>query len=607
MIPRKDNRLLMSGWMCIVEDDWSVSGFDLVVQQIGVTAGIKCMFHEVRSSVFLPTSYDIDLKVSLLGVRAGGKYYASLKYKEVKLRESKEQMPADVELPVVAEKQTKKQMLLEKLLEKDNLSTRDAYRVARLTQQVYEPKRPDTVAPLEIRELGVQVKTVLDSNAMKRDSLYWSQMRTIPLKGDEVVSYWRKDSVVREIGKSEEKVDTLRKSSGNRSGSLVLLGGNVKLGNRVNLKVDGVLKAVPEYNFVDGFWIGQAAALSIRMKEERRLIFVPSLYYATARKAWLWEMRGNYTYAPVRRGVLNVGIGYVSADYKGSAGTDRLENALTSLVCADNYMKFYNKRYVHFRNAVDLSNGLRLELAGNYEKRQVLRNHITYNFFKRQADLNLPSEEGGVNMPDNTSLVFEAALEYTPFYYYRMQDGKKVYSYSKWPTFSVRYGRGISLNDGYDSSFERIALGVRQDIRFGYFDRVSYYGQVGKFFAVKEMYFPDYKHFNTTGWVLNTNSFSEGFFVADYYELYANDKWVYGGMNYISSYLLLKRLPFMQRFLFDEGVHVRYLWTPLLRNYVEAGYSLGFSDVARGGVFVGFDRSGYKGVGVRFTLSLDKL
>ncbi|MCM1030643.1 MAG: DUF5686 and carboxypeptidase regulatory-like domain-containing protein [Oscillibacter sp.] len=606
VIPRKNNRLLMSGWLCVVEDDWCVTGFDLLVKHVGVTAGIKCMFHEVKPSVFLPTSYDIDMKVSLLGLRAGGKYYAALTYKEVELQEETD---AGNVVPEFAEgKEVKKQEQLERLLEKDDLSTREAYRAARLMQEQQKPKRRDTVAPLEIRDSGVQVKTSLDSNALKRDSLYWSQMRTVPLKQEEIVSYRRKDSVNRNVvGNAERGTDTLRKYSRNRTGSVSLLGGNVELGKRVNLQVDGLLKAVPEYNFVDGFWVGQKVTLSIGLKAGRRLEFVPSLYYATARKAWLWEMKGQYAYAPVRRGVLTAGIGYVSADYKGETESSRWVNALTSLVCADNYMKFYNKRYVSFRNAVDLANGLRLDLAGRYEKRQVLSNHTTYNFFKRKADLNFPSEEGGVDMPDNTSLVFDASLEYTPFYYYRMKHGKKVYEYSKWPTFSLGYGRGISLNDGHDSSFERIALGVRQDVRCSYFDRFSYYMQVGKFFTVKEVYFPDYKHFNTTGWILNMNGFSEGFFVADYYELHTNDKWVYGGANYISSYLLLKRLSFMQRLLFDEALHVRYLWTPLLRNYVETGYSLGFSDVARGGVFVGFDGGGYKWVGVRFTLSLDKL
>lgn len=620
VIPRKENRLLVSGWLYIAEKDWSVVNFDLVVQQIGITAEVKCMYHEVKPSVFLPTSYDIGVKCSLLGIRAGGKYYAAVKYKEVEaevpeiLQEPEVNSAVSgkpgISLPKKTEgklsKEQKMQKQLEKLAEKDNLSNRDAYRMARLSQQLLEPRRPDTIAPLEVKEVYTQIKTKVDSMAMGRDSLYWVRMRTIPLKKEEIVSYQKKDSIKEVVKRRENGTDTLNRNSRHDIGGTLLLGGEFRLKKGLWLNADGLIRAVPEYNFVDGFWIGQKLKLNVYMKQNRRLVLSPSLYFATARKTLLWEMKGKYIYSPVRHGVLEAGVGYISANYKGNSGM-RLENALTSLFYADNFMKFYSKRYVNFRNTIDIANGLRVEVAGKYEKRRILINHITYNFFKKDAEPNLPSLEKGVDMPDNTALVFGADLFYTPRYYYRMRDGKKEYLHSDWPTFSIGYERGIALNDEPSSSFERVQFGIRQKIEFGCFNTISYWGQAGKFLTAKEIYFPDYKHFNTTGWILNTDGFESGFLVADYYELNTNDKWVYGGLNYTSEYLLLKRLPFLQRFLFNEAVHVRYLWTPDLRNYTEVGYSLGLYETIRGGVFFGFDREGYRGVGMRISLSLGDL
>ncbi len=622
VIPRKDNRMLARGWICISEKDWSVVRFDLTVENMGMTLGIKCMYHEVKPTVFLPTSYDIDVRLKLLGIHAGGKYYAAVKYKEVNAEIQEEIVPVVLVAPVaeqaaqeeiVAEKEKasakvskeeKMRKQLEELQEKDNLSTREAYRMARISRQLLKPERPDTVAPLEIREQSVQVRTRVDSLAMKRDSLYWLRMRTIPLKKEEVVSYQKKDSLREVVKKAERESDTLSLNS--LVGGTVLMGENIRLKQGVWLRWDGLLKAVPEYNFADGFWIGQKLELNVHAKRKRHLILTPSLYYATARKTWLWQVKGKYVYAPMRRGVLEAGVGYVSADYKGTAGGIRFENTLTSLVCADNFMKFYSNRYVRFRNAVDLVNGLRLEITGKYEKRRILENRITYNFFKKDAEPNLPSWEGGVNMPDNTALVLGVNIDYTPYYYYRIDEGRKEYLHSDWPTFSIGYERGVSLNEGHDSSFERLQLGIRQDIKMGYFDRISYEGQIGKFFSVREIYFPDYKHFGTTGWIWNTDGFETGFFVADYYRLHTRDKWAYGGLNYLSEYLLLKRLPFLQHSLMDEAVHLRYLWTPGLRNYAETGYSLGVFDAIRAGVFVGWDRDGYQGVGMRISISLNE-
>lgn len=591
VIPRKDNRLLVSGWLCIAEKDWSVVHFDLSMRNMGLAADIKCRYHEVEPAVFLPTSYDIDVKVGLFGIRAGGKYYSAVKYQEVEAARWEEE--------------EKKREQLEKLEEKDDLSTREAYRMARISRQLLQPERPDTVTPLEIKEQTVQIRTVVDSSAMKRDSLYWLKMRTIPLKKEEIGSYRRKDSLRAIVKEAEQESDSFRRNRGGGVSGSLLSGDRIQLKKGMWLKFGGLLAAVPEYNFADGFWIGQKLELNISAERTRRLVLTPALYYATARKTLLWQMEGKYLYSPMRRGVLEVGLGFVSADYKGTEGGMRLENALTSLFCADNFMKFYSNRYVRVRHAVDLANGFRLEIAGNYERRRTLRNRITYNFFKKEAEDNLPSLEGGVNMPDNTSLVFGADLEYTPHYYYRLRRGGKTYSHSAWPTFSVGYKRGISLNDGYDSSFERLQFGIRQTVEISRFDRISYWGQIGKFFAVREIYFPDYKHFNTTGWILNRDAFDGGFFLADYYKLHSRDKWVSGGLNYMSEYLLLKRLPFMQRFLMNEVLHVRYLWTPGLRNHVETGYSLGVYRAVRLGVFVGWERGEYQGTGLRIGIALN--
>jgi len=71
--------------------------------------------------------------------------------------------------------------------------------------------------------------------------------------------------------------------------------------------------------------------------------------------------------------------------------------------------------------------------------------------------------------------------------------------------------------------------------------------------------------------------------------------------NYHSMYLLLKRLPFLQRAFFEESIHARLLCTPLTK-YVEAGYSIGFENIGRIGIFVGFDKWKYHGIGITISI-----
>lgn len=41
---------------------------------------------------------------------------------------------------------------------------------------------------------------------------------------------------------------------------------------------------IPEYNIVDGFWLGVKLKTGVKLSESSTLRFVPSFYYTTARK-----------------------------------------------------------------------------------------------------------------------------------------------------------------------------------------------------------------------------------------------------------------------------------------------------------------------------------
>lgn len=56
--------------------------------------------------------------------------------------------------------------------------------------------------------------------------------------------------------------------------------------------------------------------------------------------------------------------------------------------------------------------------------------------------------------------------------------------------------------------------------------------------------------------------------------------------------------------MFNEALHARTLWIPD-KSYSEFGYSVGFSNIARIGVFVSLEKGKYDAVG--FTISLPVL
>ena len=80
--------------------------------------------------------------------------------------------------------------------------------------------------------------------------------------------------------------------------------------------------------------------------------------------------------------------------------------------------------------------------------------------------------------------------------------------------------------------------------------------------------------------------------------------WIEGHLNYQSLYLLFKNLPFLQRFSFDEAIHLHGLSTENRKLYLEGGYSIGFLGLGRIGIFTGLNDKKFDRFGVRLSYPL---
>lgn len=589
--PKKNNPKLVSGWLYIIENSWNVQSADLSATELGVTIRFTATYNEVKPSTFLPTAYDIDMKVDAMGVKATGKYYSSVQYKTVELSGATQAASP------------KSQEQLNTLAAKEELSNREAYKMAKLMKETTEPEETKKEREsLEINPGNANIKVTVDTLAGTRDSTYWETIRKQPLKKDEIVSYQVRDSL-------KTKMETLRSKDSleNRTpaywiGKLVT-GESFPLNKKVQFGYSGLLKACPQYNFVDGFWLGQQFTLRTNFTESRVLTVSPSLYYTTAGKSINWQIDGSYQYAPMRRGNVSLSGGQTTADYNGESGTLLAINSIASLFFGENPVKFYKKKFVALSNTVELANGLPLTTDISYEKRNALHNRQSYNFFGNTPSSNLPNGQL-TPMPDNSAMKVKIRLAYTPQYHYWKHRGKKMYIYSDYPTFSIQYETGISTGSQESASFNKLEGNISQTIKISEFDRIGYTVNGGKFLSNKRIYFPDFKHFDTNELFITGSSLDNSFCLFDNY-IYSTDKqWLQAHLNYTSDYLLFKRLPFLQKYMFNEALHARTLWIPG-KSYSEFGYSVGFSNIARIGVFAGLEKGKYDAVG--FTISLPVL
>ena len=611
IIPRKKNGQLVDGWLYIVNDSWNVQQANLNMSQFGVSLNFNVTYNEVKPGAFLPTAYDVEAKISIVGVKGGGRFYSSIKYNDLETNNNYTiaqtailPQPNTREAPKAqTKKQQKDLQKLEELASKDNLTTREAYKMANLAKKTVEPdEMKEQRRNLDVTRIDTKIIVTRDSLAYKRDSSFWNNTRTIPLQTEELKSYVQRDNIST-VSDSLKSADSIQnRTFGNRIGKL-LFGETINMNKKYYFRYSGLLMACTEYNFIDGFRIGQRIELGRHFGNDknRSVSITPAVFYTTARKDIDFKIDGTLNYATIRGGRLFLSGGNTIADHADRNGTGRFGNTLGSILFAGNTAKFYQKRYAMISNKIEIANGLNLTAGFNFERRNDLDNNTSFNIFNKTPNSNRPHGQTDI-MPDHDAFVADISVEYTPRYYYNRWNGRKNYIKSDYPTMRLGYKKGFGGNSGINSSFDNIEATILQNIKLGLFNSLFYEVNAGTFLSSKKTYLPDYKHFKTDEMFLSGKVFNSSFLMDNY--IYAtNDKWFQGHLMYSSNYLLIKQIPFLQSMLFDEAIHLHTLWTPE-KNYNEVGYSIGFGDAIRLGVFLGFDKLKHERTGILISLPL---
>lgn len=617
VIPKKGNPELISGYLYIVENLWCLSAVDVKMSYSGLNASVKVTCKEIRPSVFLNTSTTLKADIDVMGIKAEASYLSAIHYTNIDIdatafipgKEPHRNYPAVAsDKSSLTKKQQKIQQQIEKLSKKEAFTTQDAYKLSKLVDKaVAEADTTRSKDKYERRSWEYDQKK--DSLADKRDSVYWVAVRSVPLKPEEIESYAYKeklkpitDSLGRTTANKEKVSDVVMQT--------LLFGKTFKAKNdKIWIELGSLNSYVPEYNFVDGLWVGAKLTTGVKLNNQAKLSLTPEMYYTTARKSWLGSGTLVLDYAPRKLGKLSLSGGVLSADFNGESGESRQINAISSLFFARNDMKFYDKRFLSVNNEVELINSLLLSTGFTWQKREALENTVDKSWFKKHAKPNTPRHTDYLPMKQNELMKASVALQYTPARYYRMFQGHKYYQPSEYPTFTAKYERAFSHGGAgtLSSSFHRTELSIEQGFEFGLFNRIHWFVNGGAFWDAKDMQFPDYKHFATTRIPVTDHSLNQGFALLDNYAYSTNTRWAQANISWYTPYLLLKHLPFLKKKRYDEALHLRSLIVYKQSPYWEAGYSIGRSDLMRVGVFAGFEHLEFDAVGVTVSLPLLKL
>ena len=644
--PSHKGRQLLSGYIYIVDNFWNVHSIDVSGEfMMGINFRTQVNFGEVSENIWMPISHRMDFDGSILGNKGAYQYVSSVKYNQITentsihkpdallfAEQQRKAMQPSQYVPVSftekAEPKSRTSARIETIMEKEKITNREAYQLARLMQKEAEAKKTENKS-LDLTEtFRNDYKTIIDSAANKSDTAFWEMMRPVPLNPDEMRSYQEKETKLSAPSQPKDTTKTNHsskpKSQFIRATGKVLWGTNIQAGKKCGtLEYRGLKPSQFGFNTVNGFYVGQKVTWNKNFspKQGIRLSVAPEAVWAINRKTVMWDVNATLSYAPGQRGYANLRFGQTTSDFSNLRSVHPFENSVSSLFFRYNYLKLYGNNFVEANNTIDIANGLQLTTHVKYARRFMLDNISDYSFFfsdLREYTSNIPLNAGmEIQNPNDaahnevkpgTGATFMLHLNYTPRYFYRI-DGKnqKRMIRSNFPAFSATWQKGA----GSDSNFDHLALGIRQDIETGLMQKFCYNVRGGAFVSRKSVPFPDFRHFNTveipvtlgfisqhsTGGERNQSSFC----LLEYYRYSTSDKYFEAHLYYETPFLLLKFLPyFRNRMLWQEGIQFNYLYTNEIENYTELGYTIGIGIQA--GVFAGFENFRYRNFGVKLSI-----
>ncbi len=603
VIPRRPGTDVYSGTIFIREGSWNLHSVDLEVEQSMFTVGLRQVYNPVADNVWMPVSHNFDMSLSVLGFEVDFTYMASVSDYEVALnvgldhafylgaaadpleatglrRLDSDRQGIDTGERSLAERvhsghglaerdpadwDNRRQQHIQTLMAKDDLSNREMRRMNRLISREARAVRPR--ASLEVRPANMEIA----DSARLRDRDYWDRNRPVPLTVDELDSF------------EEATPDSTDQEAGRRKPGIarkIILGSQYKLGEHWSLQHGGLIGTSSyEFNTVDGFRIPQTFSLNYRPEGGKRLSISNTTAYAFARKRWLSEAAVSYSYDPFRRASITLAGGRATSDFNHEHGIPPMFNTVTSLYFVQNFLKVYEKDFLHMHHRIDLTNGLVFEAGVEYAHRRSLDNNSDFSFLNpldNTYTANIPVRSGldGPRVESHHAAIVDVGLHLTPRHYYRLAGKRKVMLYSPFPTFSVVYKGGLDgLWDG-ETRFGQLEASVEQTFNLQLIGQFSYRMAAGRFFNNENMFFADYKHFHASPlWVKATNNI-DMFRTMAFYEYSTNDAYAQTHVQYDHARILLKRLPFLAGKLFREKIFFNGLITADHRPYYEFGYGV---------------------------------
>ena len=375
------------------------------------------------------------------------------------------------------------------------------------------------------RTFSKEVLTFADQ-ANKKDSIYWKEVRPVPLTSEELTDYVKKDSI-QTIRNSKTYLDSIDRVQNKFSFTDVLFG--MDHNNSYKKQYFSISSPLlgTHYNTVQGF--NPTVTINFRKHLDdnyRRFWKVYStMNYGFSEERFRIKAGFQMKFNNINKPQLTIEAGVETAQINPAQPISARINDITSLFFERNYLKLYERQFAEVSFQQELFNGFQLLSDVSYQQRNALFNTSDNSWVNRNDvsySSNNPLEpENFGSAPFQDHHIFK--LNITG----RIDFAQKYLSYpeskinipsNKFPTLWLTYEKGFG-SDIEEYNFDQVRAALTQTLKLGNKGNFRYTLKGGTFLGDSEVSYLDYQHFNGNQTRIGDGNYLNKFNLLPYYEL----------------------------------------------------------------------------------------
>ena len=426
-----------------------------------------------------------------------------------------------------------------------------------------------------------------EEQANKKDSLYWQKNRPVPLTGEEISDYVRKDSIqeIRDTKKYKDSVDTVR----NKFGLTDILFGYSYSNSwkhrsfNISPPITGI-----GFNTVQGWNTDVTVSYRQRTGENERNYWrvFSNIDYGLSEDRFRFSGGFEKKFNNFEKPFLSIKGGTKAEQINDREPISPLLNSVTTIFFERNYMKLYEKSFASIGYGQDVFPGIRLFGEMGWENRKPLTNHtdhVIIDWEDREYTSNNPLEPQNFgSLPFEEHSVFKSKLFADITFeqkYMTYPDGRYNVSNSKYPKLKLAWEKGFGGSESR-YNYDQFKVQVRQDLGLGNKGQLSYLANAGLFLNAEEISLVDYQHFDANQTRIGFGSYVGKFNLMPYYEFSTNKNYAELHAEYDFQGWALGKLPLINKLNFNLIVGAHRLITEDRNPYSE--YSIGVDNLGFG-------------------------